>query len=253
MRPPPRPAPAGGPGQPWEATVLASGWDGVTVDLRTPGGTVRDLRVGLLGSHQAANAAVAVALLDALREDGERRGRPLPVDEAALRAGMAAARWPGRLELFPAGPRGRDVLLDGAHNPAGARALARALDELGVRAFPAGVRGHAREAGDRRPARPAPRSAAPRVHRGGRSARPPAGGAAADLAPGRSRRRGARRPGRSPRRPRTPWTAPPRWAADGPVVVAGSLYLVGAVRAALTGEATGRLMRTPDAGASGPT
>ncbi|MDQ2964819.1 MAG: hypothetical protein M3R57_03110, partial [Chloroflexota bacterium] len=44
------------------------------------------------------------------------------------RAGYAAARWPGRLELLDVD--GREVLLDGAHNPAGAAALAQALDDL---------------------------------------------------------------------------------------------------------------------------
>jgi dihydrofolate synthase/folylpolyglutamate synthase len=49
-------------------------------------------------------------------------------DAAARRAGYASATWPGRLELLAVG--GRDVLLDGAHNPAGAAALAAALDDL---------------------------------------------------------------------------------------------------------------------------
>ncbi len=221
--------------QPWAATVLASGWEGVTVDLHTPGGMVRDLRVGLLGSHQAANAAVAVALLDALREDGERRGHPLPADEAALRSGMAAARWPGRLELFRAGAAGRDILLDGAHNPAGARALARALDELGVERFPlvfGAMRGKRVTAVLRAlaPRRPLPIFTAvndPHAHRpedllgSWRRVSPDARGAAAGAVVA------------------TPVDAVARavaLAGHGPVVVAGSLYLVGAVRATLTGE-----------------
>ena len=220
---------------PWDATVLASGWDGVTVDLHTPGGTVRDLRLGLLGSHQAANAAVAAAVLDALREDGERRGHPLPADEVALRAGMATARWPGRLELFPTAAAGRDILLDGAHNPAGARALARALDELGVDRFPlvfGAMRGKRVTAVLRAlaPRRPLPVFTAvtdPHAHtpeellRTWRRVAPDARGAAAGtVAP-------------------SPMDAVARAVAlggRGPVVVAGSLYLVGAVRATLTGE-----------------
>ena len=51
------------------------------------------------------------------------RRRPRPA-----RTGFATARWPGRLELLTVD--GRDVLLDGAHNPAGAAALAQALDDL---------------------------------------------------------------------------------------------------------------------------
>jgi len=81
-----------------------------------------DLRVGLLGRHQAANAAVALATLHALDAAGIAS-----VDEAAVRRGLAAVRWPGRLEVLPGDPQ---VLLDGAHNEAGVAALAAALQEL---------------------------------------------------------------------------------------------------------------------------
>ena len=84
--------------------------------------------IGLRGRHQAANAAVADALLDALEMAGIAR-----VPAEARRRGYAAARWPGRLELLTAiEPHGapREILLDGAHNPAGASALAVALDDL---------------------------------------------------------------------------------------------------------------------------
>jgi dihydrofolate synthase/folylpolyglutamate synthase len=79
--------------------------------------------VGLRGRHQAANVAVADAVLDAL----EAAGIAATTVEQR-RAGYAAARWPGRLELIDVG--GRDVILDGAHNPAGGAALAHALDDL---------------------------------------------------------------------------------------------------------------------------
>lgn len=97
------------------------GWDrdGIEVDLPTLGRT----RVGLRGRHQAANVAVADALLDALEAAGIARA-----DEAARRAGYASVVWPGRLELLEV--EGHEVLLDGAHNPAGAAALAVALDDL---------------------------------------------------------------------------------------------------------------------------
>lgn len=94
--------------------------DGITVSLPHLGPT----RVGLLGRHQAANVAVADALLDALEAAGIAT-----VDDAARRRGYADARWPGRLERLSAAGGG-DVLLDGAHNPAGAMALAMALDDL---------------------------------------------------------------------------------------------------------------------------
>ncbi|HET9522260.1 MAG TPA: Mur ligase family protein [Candidatus Limnocylindrales bacterium] len=93
--------------------------DGVEVDLQHLGRT----RVGLRGRHQAANVAVADALLDALETAGIAT---VPAD--ARRAGYATARWPGRLELIDV--LGREVLLDGAHNPAGAATLATALDDL---------------------------------------------------------------------------------------------------------------------------
>ena len=97
------------------------GWDrdGIEVELPRLGRT----RVGLRGRHQAANVAVADATLDALETAGIAR---VPAD--ARRRGYAEARWPGRLELRPV--HGRDVLLDGAHNPAGAATLAEALDDL---------------------------------------------------------------------------------------------------------------------------
>jgi dihydrofolate synthase / folylpolyglutamate synthase len=118
-----------GPRQPYEARLVASGWDGIVVDARTPAGRLSDMRIGLLGAHQAQNAAVALALLDAVRE---RWG--IRIAEAALRDGLAAASWPGRLELLDgAGLLPGRVLLDGAHNPAGAAALARALSDLGLR------------------------------------------------------------------------------------------------------------------------
>ena len=83
------------------------------------------LRLGLLGRHQAANAASATAALDALGAAGIAT-----VDDAAIRAGLEGATWPGRLELLPASPSRPQVLLDGAHNEAGAPALADAVDEL---------------------------------------------------------------------------------------------------------------------------
>lgn len=125
-----------GRGRPFRTRLREAGWQGIVVDAATPDGSLDGLRIGLLGGFQAENAAVALAVLDALREDGERRGAPLrQLGAEAIRRGLAAARWPGRLEFLPDTALG-PVLLDGAHNPAGARALARALEELGVTDFP---------------------------------------------------------------------------------------------------------------------
>jgi dihydrofolate synthase/folylpolyglutamate synthase len=74
--------------------------------------------ISLPGAHQRANAGLAAAALRALGARGVR------IDEASIRAGVASARWPGRLEELGG------VLLDGAHNPQGAAALAAALPAL---------------------------------------------------------------------------------------------------------------------------
>jgi dihydrofolate synthase/folylpolyglutamate synthase len=97
------------------------GWDRDGLEVRL--GALGPTRISLRGRHQAQNAAVADAVLDALTMAGIAS-----VDAAARRRGYASAVWPGRLELLRVD--GHDVLLDGAHNPAGAAALAQALDDL---------------------------------------------------------------------------------------------------------------------------
>jgi dihydrofolate synthase/folylpolyglutamate synthase len=82
-----------------------------------------DSTPGLAGVHQLENARVAAALLGTLGDS------QLSVPESAVRYGIEHAQWPGRLERFR---RGRvEVLLDAAHNPAGAQALADYLREAG--------------------------------------------------------------------------------------------------------------------------
>jgi len=79
------------------------------------------LTCGLAGRHQLDNAACAVALLEAAGKAG------VVVDEAAVRQGLRSVIWEGRLEVIEEYPR---VLLDGAHNPAAAAALARYLQDI---------------------------------------------------------------------------------------------------------------------------
>ncbi|MCO4773325.1 MAG: bifunctional folylpolyglutamate synthase/dihydrofolate synthase [Deltaproteobacteria bacterium] len=88
-----------------------------------PSLTLDGITLGLAGAHQVDNAAVALASVEAFCA---RAGIALPSDEA-LREGLLEARVPGRLERLPLGNSGAGVLLDGAHNPAGARALEREL------------------------------------------------------------------------------------------------------------------------------
>jgi dihydrofolate synthase/folylpolyglutamate synthase len=79
------------------------------------------LALGLAGAHQRTNAAVAVRLLTLL----DARGIPVPPE--AIADGLARPQWPGRLDLRRL-PDGRELLLDAAHNPAGAAALASYLE-----------------------------------------------------------------------------------------------------------------------------
>jgi dihydrofolate synthase/folylpolyglutamate synthase len=220
-----------GPGQAYDATLREAGWDGIVIDATRPGGPLQGLKVGMLGSHQAANAAVALALLDALVADAARRGIRLGLDEEAIRRGFAAARWPGRLELLSETPMG-PVLLDGAHNPAGARALKRALGELGMRGFPlvfGATRGKRVAAAMRALVPLQPRPIFTRVED------------ATAISPEELLARWRRVAGGTGQTATTPAAALPmaaelRTAADQPIVVAGSLYLVGEVRGILRGE-----------------
>ena len=81
--------------------------------LEGPDWRIPDVACGLLGVYQPGNALLAAAA-----------ARDLGADEGAIRAGLRGARWPGRFQIFRRDPL---VILDGAHNPAGARALAASL------------------------------------------------------------------------------------------------------------------------------
>jgi dihydrofolate synthase/folylpolyglutamate synthase len=78
------------------------------------------IELGLRGRHQVENALAAIAAARELARMG------FPITEEHIQRGLATAEWPGRLELFQAEPL---VFLDGAHNPAGARALVRFWEE----------------------------------------------------------------------------------------------------------------------------
>jgi dihydrofolate synthase / folylpolyglutamate synthase len=95
---------------------------GQMLSIQGLGGVYDEIFLGLHGQHQAHNAACALAAVEAFF--GAGKDRQLDID--AVRAGFAPADSPGRLEVVRSSPT---VLLDGAHNPAGARALADALGE----------------------------------------------------------------------------------------------------------------------------
>ena len=88
--------------------------------LETPGHAYGEISLGLHGRHQLTNAVVAVRLLEQLTRMG------VPTSPRAIASGLARVQWPGRLQRIELGD-GRELLLDAAHNPAGARALARYL------------------------------------------------------------------------------------------------------------------------------
>jgi dihydrofolate synthase/folylpolyglutamate synthase len=89
---------------------------GRMLDLRTPGGRYDEVFIALHGSHQGDNAAIALAATEAFF------GRPLDGDLVA--EAFASVRNPGRFEVLQRDPL---VILDGAHNPDGAQAVAEAL------------------------------------------------------------------------------------------------------------------------------
>jgi dihydrofolate synthase/folylpolyglutamate synthase len=74
----------------------------------------------LLGEHQKLNAALALATVEVLQKQ-------IPVAEEKIRAGLAGVNWPGRLQLIEKSD-GQKILLDGAHNVAGAETLRAALE-----------------------------------------------------------------------------------------------------------------------------
>jgi dihydrofolate synthase/folylpolyglutamate synthase len=101
------------------ANRLAVG--GRSVDLRTPGAAYEEVFLPLHGAHQGDNAACAVAAAEAFFDR--------PLDDDLVRGALDDVAVPGRFEVVRRNPL---VVLDGAHNPDGARAAAAALDEMAV-------------------------------------------------------------------------------------------------------------------------
>ena len=93
---------------------------GQVLQLQGLGGTYSDIYLPLHGEHQAHNAVLALAAVEAFFGAGVQR----QLDTEAVRAGFAAATSPGRLERMRSSPA---VFIDAAHNPAGAAALAQTL------------------------------------------------------------------------------------------------------------------------------
>lgn len=200
-------------------------------DYTGPTWRVGQVESGLSGGFQRENATLCLAALERLRAGGVRVG------EEHARQGLREVRWPGRLERI-----GTRHLVDGAHNPCGARALAASLPGDGRFTVVFGLLG---ERDVRDVLAPLLPRAARVIFTRARSARA--------LEPGHLARRAAERfPGRA-------FDVAPDLAAaltvagryDEPVLVTGSLYLVGEAREILAGEradplqATDPLPKTP--------
>ena len=112
-----------------------SSWVWLPRETFLPAARLDSLRCAMCGSYQRVNASLALAVLALLRPHG------FLLMPAAIRAGLEAVRWPGRLEHFclerqsrKLSPQGQKTdeqnvcfLLDGAHNPAGVESLVLTL------------------------------------------------------------------------------------------------------------------------------
>lgn len=103
-----------------QAAGHCRGMPGIVCDVTTGFGDWQNLELSLLGEHQARNAALAVCAVEELN----RRGWDVPED--AVRRGLRALRWPGRIEVLQTRPA---VVVDAAHNWSAVSALLKTLDD----------------------------------------------------------------------------------------------------------------------------
>lgn len=99
--------------------IYKEGWQNIRFTVAES--TTMEFSMRLLGRHQAENAAFAIQAAQVLGKSDRR------LTGAAIQAGVAQAKWPGRFEVFAGSPA---IILDGAHNPDGIRTLRRTLDEV---------------------------------------------------------------------------------------------------------------------------
>jgi dihydrofolate synthase/folylpolyglutamate synthase len=94
--------------------------EGAYFDYRGMEWNLADLALALRGRYQRGNAAIVLAALETMRQD-------FPVAEEAIRKGLATVFWPGRFEVVGRSPR---IILDGAHNGEGVKALVKEVREI---------------------------------------------------------------------------------------------------------------------------
>lgn len=108
-------------GRDFQWQVVESSYRGNVMHFQGFGQNLTDLHVSLLGRHQAANAAVALAVVAQLQQQG------WSVNDTSKRHGLATLQWEGRLEVLSHAPW---IILDAAHTVESAQCLRQALDEL---------------------------------------------------------------------------------------------------------------------------
>jgi dihydrofolate synthase / folylpolyglutamate synthase len=185
--------------------------------------------LGLAGAHQRRNAAAALAALDQLEALGVVRVPP-----AARARALAGVRHPGRFEVVAGAP---PIILDGAHNPHGARALAALLAEQGLRpVLVAAVSADKDVAGIAAALAPAVRAVIATRYRQERALPPAELAEAFRRAGGGAGGAGGLAVEEAPDLPAALDAARRLAAPDGaPILVAGSLFLVGEARVRLLG------------------
>ena len=102
--------------------ILEESLEGSTLNMELFGTDYSDVRISMAGRHQTENIKTALAALEILRKNGQIR-----LQRDRLYEGVLKARQPGRMEMMAKDPL---ILLDGAHNQAGAAALAEAAEYL---------------------------------------------------------------------------------------------------------------------------
>ncbi|MEO8430487.1 MAG: folylpolyglutamate synthase/dihydrofolate synthase family protein [Acidobacteriota bacterium] len=206
---------------------ISTGLRGTSFEIATPR-MEASLETPLAGAHQAWNAALAIRGAELIP------GALGPLSAETAARALSAVRWPGRLERL-ALPGGRGVLLDGCHNPDGAHALAGFLDDAGLAGLCPLVFGAMAD-------KDVEGIAAPLFPKVSEvvlvAAAPPRGASPEEL---------LRRTAAFARKARTApdaraalarLAAEPEGPTGAPIIVAGSLYLVGEARAAILAGGT---------------
>ena len=105
-------------------TVRAKGLEGISFDTVIQGVPFENIELSMLGEHQIKNAICALSALNILEERGN-----VNLHRDAVYRGLKAARQTGRFEVMSAKYEKPIVIIDGAHNPDGASALRKAVNE----------------------------------------------------------------------------------------------------------------------------